>query len=113
MDKNIISQVHDYYDTRIPQTRYKNTVRSSCADISSDEYEILYELINTGNIYTKKVALLRKLLHQYFYRKSPNSPLPLLFRQAIYFLSYELCQGDYYSIAQKLSLIHISEPTRL
>ena len=101
MDKNIISQVHDYYDTRIPQTRYKNTVRSSCADISSDEYEILYELINTGNIYTKKVALLRKLLHQYFYRKSPNSPLPLLFRQAIYFLSYELCQGDYYSIAQK------------
>lgn len=94
--------VHNYYDEKVPASRYRRTVRYEAAKLSPEEYGILYELVTTNPFYSKKVELLRQVLKNYQFRKScSNSPLPLVFKQAVYLLAYELCKGDYYNIAQK------------
>lgn len=94
--------VHNYYDEKVPASRYRRTVRYEAAKLSPEEYDILYELVTTNPFYSKKVELLRQVLKNYQFRKScSNSPLPLVFKQAVYLLAYELCKGDYYNIAQK------------
>lgn len=94
--------VHNYYDEKVPASCYRRTVRYEAAKLSPEEYDILYELVTTNPFYSKKVELLRQVLKNYQFRKScSNSPLPLVFKQAVYLLAYELCKGDYYNIAQK------------
>lgn len=97
--------VHNYYDEKVPASRYRRTVRYEAAKLSPGEYDILYELVTTNPFYSKKVELLRQVLKNYQFRKScSNSPLPLVFKQAVYLLAYELCKGDYYDVAQKKAL---------
>lgn len=53
------------------------------------------KLIESDNLtYDKKVEYLKQLLEHYRGRKSPNSPLPIIFRQAIYLLAYDLCKNE-------------------
>lgn len=96
--------VHDYYNTKAPVLPYWHTARNEAATLSPEEYELLYQIATTEPIYSKKVKLLQKTLQHYQDRKSCNSPLPLIFRQAVYLLAYELCDGDYHNIAQKKAL---------
>ena len=101
-DENKAIVVHRYYDEKVPASRYRCSVRGESASLSTEEYDILYELVTTNPFYSKKVELLRKVLNHYQFRKScSNSPLPLVFKQAVYLLAYELCNGDYYNNAQK------------
>ena len=101
-NKAKVEVVHNYYDEKVPASRYRRTVRYEAAKLSPEEYDILYELVTTNPFYSKKVELLRQVLKNYQFRKScSNSPLPLVFKQAVYLLAYELCKGDYYNIAQK------------
>ena len=103
MEKKI-EEVTAYFNSLVPADRYKQTVRSSLADIDETEYQLLYEIVADNPFYTRKAELLRQVLEHYQNRKSYNSPLPLLFRQAVYLLAYELCNGDSYDTAQKKAL---------
>lgn len=103
MEKKI-DEIKAYFNSRVPAGRYKQTTRSSLADIDETEYQLLYEFITSNIFYSKKIELLKQLLKHYQDRKSLNSPLPLIFRQAVYLLAYELCDGDYHNIAQKKAL---------
>lgn len=103
MEKKI-DEIKAYFNSRVSAGRYKQTTRSSLADIDETEYQLLYEFITSDIFYSKKVELLKQLLKHYQDRKSLNSPLPILFRQAIYLLAYDLCKGDYYDIAQQKAL---------
>lgn len=103
MEKKI-DEIKAYFNSRVPAGRYKQTTRSSLADIDETEYQLLYEFITSNIFYSKKSELLKQLLEHYQDRKSLNSPLPLIFRQAVYLLAYELCDGDYHNIAQKKAL---------
>ena len=104
MNDNLKTIVHDYYNTKVPVLPYWRTARDEAATLSPEEYELLYQIAITEPIYSKKVKLLQKTLQHYQDRKSCNSPLPLIFRQAVYLLAYELCDGDYHNIAQKKAL---------
>lgn len=104
MNDEIKEKVHAYYNSKVPTSNCCRTIRSDVATLSSEEYEFLYEIIETNPYYTKKAELLRRTVKHYQDRKSCNSPLPLLLRQAIYLLAYELCNGDYYDVAQKKAL---------
>ncbi len=104
MNDNLKTIVHDYYNTKAPVLPYWRTARDEAATLSPEEYELLYQIAITEPIYSKKVKLLQKTLQHYQDRKSCNSPLPLIFRQAVYLLAYELCDGDYHNIAQKKAL---------
>lgn len=101
--EKMIEEVNAYFNSLVPADRYRQTVRSSLADIDTTEYQLLHEIVVDKPLYTRKVELLRQALKHYRSRKSRNSPLPLLFRQAIYSLAYELC-SEVYSIAQKKAL---------
>lgn len=104
MNDDLKTVVHDYYNTKVPVPPYWRTARDEAATLSPEEYEWLYQIATTKPVYSKKVELLQKTLQHYRNRKSCNSPLPLIFRQAVYLLAYELCNGDYYDTAQKKAL---------
>lgn len=88
MEKNI-SKIQSYFDSNVPANRYTSTARGSAANIDSAEWNILSKLIESDDLtYDKKVEYLKQLLEHYRGRKSPNSPLPIVFRQAIYLLAY-------------------------
>lgn len=104
MNENIKTSVHKYYNAKVPILSHWSTARNKAATLSPEEYEFLYEIATTNPVYSKKAELLRNALHHYQDRKSINSPLPLIFKQAVYLLAYELCRGDYYDVAQKKAL---------
>lgn len=104
MNDEIKEEIHAYYNSRVPASSYRRTVRSDVATLSPEEYDILYEIIKTNPYYTRKAELLKQLVIHYQNRKSCNSPLPLILRQAVYLLAFELCNGDYYDTAQKKAL---------
>lgn len=94
MEKNI-SKIQSYFDSNVPANRYTSTARGSAANIDSAEWNILSKLIESDDLtYDKKVEYLKQLLEHYRGRKSPNSPLPIVFRQAIYLLAYDLCKNE-------------------
>lgn len=94
MEKHI-SKIQSYFDSNVPANRYTSTARGSAANIDSAEWNILSKLIESDNLtYDKKVEYLKQLLEHYRGRKSPNSPLPIVFRQAIYLLAYDLCKDE-------------------
>lgn len=104
MNEKVKEKVHAYYNSKVPVSNYCHTIRSDFATLSPEEYDILYEIMETNPYYIKKAELLRQAVEHYQNRKSCNSPLPLLLRQAVYLLAYELCKGDYYDIAQRKAL---------
>ena len=104
MNENIKTSVHKYYNTKVPILSHWSTTRNKAATLSPEEYEFLYEIVTTNPVYSKKAKLLQDTLHHYQDRKSVNSPLPLIFKQAVYLLAYDLCRGDYYDVAQKKAL---------
>ena len=104
MNENIKTSVHKYYNAKVPILSHWSTARNKAATLSPEEYEFLYEIATTNPVYSKKAELLRNALHHYQDRKSINSPLPLIFKQAVYLLAYDLCRGDYYDVAQKKAL---------
>lgn len=104
MNEKVKEKVHAYYNSKVPVSNYCHTIRSDVATLSPEEYDILYEIMETNPYYIKKAELLRQAVEHYQNRKSCNSPLPLLLRQAVYLLAYELCKGDYYDIAQRKAL---------
>lgn len=47
--------VHNYYNEKVPASRYRRTVRYEAAKLSPEEYDILYELVTTNPFIPRKL----------------------------------------------------------
>lgn len=59
MNEKVKEKVHAYYNSKVPVSNYCHTIRSDFATLSPEEYDILYEIMETNPYYIKKAELLR------------------------------------------------------